>query len=41
MATHSRILAWTIPMDRGAWWATVHGSQRAGHDWGAKHYPAL
>ena len=20
------------PMDRGAWWATVHGSQRAGHD---------
>ena len=25
MATHSGILAWTIPMDRGAWWATVHG----------------
>ena len=24
MATHSRI-AWRIPMDRGAWWATVHG----------------
>ena len=21
------------PMDRGAWWATVHGSQRVGHDW--------
>ena len=21
------------PMDRGAWWATVHGSQRAQHDW--------
>ena len=20
------------PMDRGAWWATVHASQRAGHD---------
>ena len=19
-------------MDRGAWWATVHGSQRGGHD---------
>ena len=19
------ILAWRIPMDRGAWWATVHG----------------
>ena len=21
MATHSSILAWRIPMDRGAWWA--------------------
>ena len=25
MATHSRILACRIPMDRGAWWVTVHG----------------
>ena len=24
-ATHPSILAWRIPMDRGAWWATVHG----------------
>ena len=24
MATHSSILAWRIPMDRGAWWATDH-----------------
>ena len=24
MATHPSILAWRIPMDRGAWWATVH-----------------
>ena len=24
-ATHSSILAWRIPKDRGAWWATVHG----------------
>ena len=24
-ATHSSILAWRIAMDRGAWWATVHG----------------
>ena len=23
MATHSSILAWRSPMDRGAWWATV------------------
>ena len=22
MATHSSILAWRIPMERGAWWAT-------------------
>ena len=24
MATHSSILTWKIPMDRGAWWAAVH-----------------
>ena len=32
IATHPSILAKRIPMDRGAWWATVHGSQRVGHD---------
>ena len=25
MATHSSMLAWKIPMDSAAWWATVHG----------------
>ena len=25
MATYSSILTWRILMDRGAWWATVHG----------------
>ena len=25
MATHSSILAKENPMDRGNWWATVHG----------------
>ena len=25
MATHPRILAWRLTMDRKAWWATVHG----------------
>ena len=25
MATHSSVLAWRIPKDRGAWQATVHG----------------
>ena len=24
MATHSSILAWKNPKDRGAWWATGH-----------------
>ena len=28
MATHSSIIAWRIPMDRGAWWATVLGVAR-------------
>ena len=25
MAPHSSTLAWKNPMDRGGWWATVHG----------------
>ena len=25
MATHSSILAWRIPKDRGAWWAAIRG----------------
>ena len=25
MATHSSMLAWRIPVDKGAWQATVHG----------------
>ena len=25
MATHSSVLAWRIPTDRGTWWATGHG----------------
>ena len=29
MANHSSILAWRIPMDRGAWWATVHGVEKS------------
>ena len=24
MATHSSVLAWRIPMDRGIWWVTAH-----------------
>ena len=29
MAIHSIIFAWKIPMDRGAWWATVHGATKS------------
>ena len=29
MATHSSILAWRIPIDREAWWATVHGVEKS------------
>ena len=25
IVTHSSITAWRIPMDRGAWQATIHG----------------
>ena len=24
MATHPSIFAWTVPVNGGAWWATVH-----------------
>ena len=29
MATHSSILAWSIPTDRGPWVATNHGVARS------------
>ena len=29
MATHSSILAWENLMDRGAWWAIVHGTAKS------------
>ena len=32
MATHSSILAWRIPMDRGAWQAQSMGLQKIRHD---------
>ena len=28
MATYSSILAWKNPMDKGAWWAIIHGVAR-------------
>ena len=32
MVTHSIILAWRIPMDKGAWPAAVHGFAEFEHD---------
>ena len=40
METYSSILAWRTPMDRGAWWAAVHGFQRVRHNWVTKHSTA-
>ena len=37
VATRCNILAWRIPMDRGAWQAAVMGLQRVGHDCATKH----
>ena len=39
MAIHSSILAWRIPMDSGAWQATVYGVTRVGHDLATKPSP--
>ena len=39
LATHSSILAWRIPMDRGAWQAVQSmGSHRIRHNWETKHF---
>ena len=32
METHSGILTWRILMDRGAWWAAVHGVTKSWTD---------
>ena len=39
MATHSSILAWRTPMDKGAWQATVHGVTKS--PWGCKESMGL
>ena len=38
METHSSILAWRIPMDRGAWWATVHEVEKKQTRLSDKHF---
>ena len=32
MATPSSVLAWKNPMDKVAWWATVHRVAKKGHN---------
>ena len=41
MATHSSIIAWRIPMDRGAWRATAQEVTRVGHDRATKYSIAV
>ena len=41
MAIHSGILAWRLPMDRGAWQASVYGVSKSGHVWSTKHSTTL
>ena len=38
MATHCRSLAWRIPMDKGAWWTTVHGAAKSQTQLSDQHY---
>ena len=33
MVTHSSILVWRIPMDRGARWAIIHRVAKSQHNW--------
>ena len=40
MGTHTSILAWRIPTDRGAWWATVHGVVKNRNNWATQCRPA-
>ena len=37
MTTHSSILAWRIPLDRGAWRPQFLSSQSVQHNWTTKH----
>ena len=41
IVTHSSILAWENPMDRGAWWATVHGVAKSQTPLSVLYYRSL
>ena len=36
IAIYTNIFAWGNPMDKGAWWATVHGAAKFRYDWVTK-----
>ena len=39
MATHSSILAWRMPMDKGAWGPRVHGVAKSHTNAPARTFP--
>ena len=39
MATHSSILAWRIPRDRGRWWVIIHGVTKSQTRLSDFHFP--
>ena len=41
MATYSSIIAWNIPMDKGAWPATIRGVAKCGHNLATKQQPQV
>ena len=41
MAAHYSILAWRIPMDIGAWWASPWGLKESDMNWATKHSTEL
>ena len=40
MATHSVILAWRVPLDKGAWWSAVHRVTESDTTEATSHTPA-
>ena len=41
LEAHSSILTWSIPMDRGAWGAAIHGVAKSWTQWSDFHFTSL
>ena len=41
LEAHSSILTWSIPMDRGAWGAEIHGVAKSWTQWSDFHFTSL